>query len=62
MVASVQPRGYTGSPALVRMSPRRDAIPMNLQELILELQAYWSAYGCVLAQPYDVETGAGVEP
>lgn len=32
---------------------------MNIQEIILKLQSYWSARGCVLAQPYDVETGAG---
>ncbi len=32
---------------------------MNLQELILKLQTYWADYGCVLGQPYDVETGAG---
>ncbi|MGD2174827.1 MAG: glycine--tRNA ligase subunit alpha [Candidatus Brocadiaceae bacterium] len=32
---------------------------MNLQELILKLQDYWAEYGCVILQPYDVETGAG---
>ncbi len=32
---------------------------MNLQELIIQLQSYWADYGCVIAQPYDVETGAG---
>ena len=32
---------------------------MNLQELILKLQAYWAEYGCVLGQPHDSETGAG---
>jgi glycyl-tRNA synthetase alpha chain len=32
---------------------------MNMQSMILRLQAYWSARGCVLAQPYDVEKGAG---
>ena len=29
------------------------------QELIFELQKYWSAQGCVIQQPYDVEVGAG---
>ncbi len=32
---------------------------MTFQQLILELQRYWSAQGCVLMQPYDVEVGAG---
>jgi glycyl-tRNA synthetase alpha chain len=29
------------------------------QELILRLQSFWAARGCVLQQPYDVEVGAG---
>lgn len=32
---------------------------MNFQEIILTLQNYWSEYGCLIAQPYDVEVGAG---
>ena len=31
----------------------------SLQNIILELQRYWGDYGCVLAQPYDAEVGAG---
>jgi glycyl-tRNA synthetase alpha chain len=33
--------------------------PLSFQDLILELHAYWSARGCVILQPYDVEVGAG---
>ena len=33
--------------------------PATFQALILELQRYWSAQGCVLLQPYDMEMGAG---
>ena len=33
--------------------------PATFQDLILELQGYWSARGCVLLQPYDMEMGAG---
>jgi len=29
------------------------------QSLILKLQAYWAARGCVILQPYDMEVGAG---
>lgn len=32
---------------------------MNFQELILNLQNFWSEQKCIIAQPYDVEKGAG---
>ncbi len=32
---------------------------MTLQELILSLEAYWARQGCLIAQPYDIEVGAG---
>ena len=32
---------------------------MTFQNLILTLQNFWAAHGCVIAQPYDVEKGAG---
>jgi glycyl-tRNA synthetase alpha chain len=38
------------------MSPSR---PLSFQDLILELNRFWSAQGCVILQPYDVEVGAG---
>ncbi|RME95396.1 MAG: glycine--tRNA ligase subunit alpha, partial [Alphaproteobacteria bacterium] len=31
----------------------------SFQDLILMLQHYWGAHGCVLLQPYDMEVGAG---
>src|SRR2546427_1782971 len=37
------------------MTPRT----CQVQDLILALSQYWAAEGCVLAQPYDVEKGAG---
>jgi glycyl-tRNA synthetase alpha chain len=33
--------------------------PLTFQELILKLQEFWAAQGCVLQQPLDVEVGAG---
>ena len=30
----------------------------NFQELILNLSKYWSDYGCIIQQPYDIEKGA----
>jgi glycyl-tRNA synthetase alpha chain len=32
---------------------------MSVQNLIMNLQKYWAGEGCYLAQPYDVEVGAG---
>ena len=32
---------------------------MDFQELILNLQDYWSRSGCLIGQPYDLEVGAG---
>ena len=34
------------------------AVP-SFQQLILDLQGFWAARGCVLLQPYDMEMGAG---
>ena len=31
----------------------------SFQDLILRLHHYWSAQGCVILQPYDMEVGAG---
>jgi tetrameric-type glycyl-tRNA synthetase alpha subunit len=33
--------------------------PQTFQELLFTLQHYWSARGCVILQPYDMEVGAG---
>lgn len=33
--------------------------PPSFQQLILTLHDYWSAQGCVILQPYDMEMGAG---
>jgi tetrameric-type glycyl-tRNA synthetase alpha subunit len=33
--------------------------PPTFQDLIFALQRYWSARGCVILQPYDMEVGAG---
>jgi glycyl-tRNA synthetase alpha chain len=33
--------------------------PTSFQDLILRLQQFWAAQGCVILQPYDLEMGAG---
>src|SRR5262249_8092439 len=35
------------------------ALPATFQDITLDLLRYWSRYGCVIHQPYDVEVGAG---
>jgi len=32
---------------------------VTFQELITNLSDFWIKQGCILAQPYDVEVGAG---
>ena len=32
---------------------------MDFQTLIMRLEAFWPDYGCLIAQPYDLEVGAG---
>jgi glycyl-tRNA synthetase alpha chain len=40
---------------MIDASPART----SFQGLILELQSFWAAQGCVILQPYDMEVGAG---
>ncbi len=37
----------------------KNAPAKTFQDLILTLQNYWAANGCVILQPYDMEMGAG---
>ncbi|NLK62033.1 MAG: glycine--tRNA ligase subunit alpha [Fusobacteria bacterium] len=32
---------------------------MTFQDIILKLQKFWNEKGCIIGNPYDVETGAG---
>ena len=34
-------------------------MPNSFQEVIFKLNEYWSACGCAILQPYDLEVGAG---
>ncbi len=33
--------------------------PLNFQQIVEKLNAYWADQGCVIRQPYDIEKGAG---
>ncbi len=35
------------------------ALPPTFQDVMMNLQRYWSSVGCVVLQPYDNEVGAG---
>jgi glycyl-tRNA synthetase alpha chain len=45
--------------ATAKAFPLGDKTPLSFQRLILTLHDYWSARGCVILQPYDLEMGAG---
>lgn len=32
---------------------------MNYQDIVLSLSRFWESQGCIILQPYDVESGAG---
>ncbi|MBW2604403.1 MAG: glycine--tRNA ligase subunit alpha [Deltaproteobacteria bacterium] len=32
---------------------------MNFQDVIMSIEKFWAQKGCVVAQPYDIEVGAG---
>jgi len=34
-------------------------VKMYFQDLMLKLLNYWGEKGCIIAEPYDVEKGAG---
>jgi len=42
------------APVLGELKPKE-----SFQDLILTLQRFWGAQGCVILQPYDMEVGAG---
>ena len=39
--------------------PKKNKNFLSFQDIIFKLQNYWSSYGCVILQPYDIEVGAG---
>ena len=41
------------------MTKENSGVCRNFQDLILTLQQFWARQGCVIAQPYDMEMGAG---
>jgi glycyl-tRNA synthetase alpha chain len=50
---------YTARLSSPESSMENVSPPPTFQDLILDLQQFWAAKGCVIAQPYDMEMGAG---
>ena len=57
-IASLVVYSPVADPSL-RMTRARTVPPRTFQDLIFQLQSYWSNQGCVILQPYDMEMGAG---
>ena len=49
----------TSAAALERPAPAALRPKESFQDMILTLQQFWGAQGCVVLQPYDMEMGAG---
>ncbi|MDN3565905.1 glycine--tRNA ligase subunit alpha [Paeniroseomonas aquatica] len=47
------------APAPSPAAPGLRTKPLSFQDIILTLHAYFSAQGCLILQPYDMEVGAG---
>ncbi len=47
------------SPATTAQKTQALRPKQSFQDLILTLQSFWGAQGCVVLQPYDMEVGAG---
>mgnify|MGYP001120596607 CR=1 FL=1 len=57
-VSAIPPFPFLLQP-LTGCAVTRPQVPATFQEIILTLHSYWSARGCAILQPYDVEMGAG---
>ena len=55
----VPPSAKANAPCCTREGRSLGNQPLSFQKLILTLHDYWSAQGCVILQPYDLEMGAG---
>jgi glycyl-tRNA synthetase alpha chain len=42
-----------------KKNKNKKKISLTFQDLVFNLQKFWSKYGCVILQPYDLEVGAG---
>ncbi len=57
MLAASQVPSYTLAALHAAITMPKDTF-ISLQDLILRLQQFWAAQGCIIDQPYDLEMGA----
>ena len=50
-------QGFASS--LIQPMETNNKACLTFQDLILRLQEFWAAHGCVIIQPLDLEVGAG---
>lgn len=53
--------GRVAGAAWAKLSAGSTSKPMYFQDVIATLHQFWAAQGCLIAQPYDVEKGAGTK-
>ena len=53
------PKPHAPKPAFIFDTDDGRTLALSFQDLTLTLHRYWSAQGCVILQPYDMEMGAG---
>lgn len=53
--------GQVAGAAWAKLSAGFTFEPMYFQDVIATLHQFWAAQGCLIAQPYDVEKGAGTK-
>src|SRR5262245_55043204 len=59
MAAKYHQLGFGAPDIFGTFRGRNMAKPHYFQDVILALQQFWAAEGCVIQQPYDMEVGAG---
>jgi glycyl-tRNA synthetase alpha chain len=59
MAGTAKSSAKNGTKAGAKSAPQTYPKPRCFQDIILILQNYWAAQGCVILQPYDMEVGAG---
>jgi glycyl-tRNA synthetase alpha chain len=52
-------KAHAPKPAFIFRTDNGRTLALSFQDLILTLHRYWSAQGCLILQPYDMEMGAG---
>ncbi len=55
------PKGKPVKGKIAENKKENKEMALIFQELIFKSSKYWSDYGCIIQQPYDIEKGASTE-